>query len=324
VRFVVYGSGAIGGVVGARLFRAGTEVVLIARGAHLAAIRKNGLLLRTPEGAESVGVRAAADPSEIAFRGDDVVLLATKTQDAAEALDALRAAAGPATPVVCLQNGLESARLALRRFERVFASLLVLPTSHLEPGVVLAHSSPVPGIVDVGRFPDGKDALAEEIAASLRAAGFASDVRAEIQPWQWAKLLTNLLNAVHAACGPDSDLGDLPAALRAEGEACLRAAGIPFVDVASFAARARGVVRIAPIEGETRGGGSSWQSLARGTGSIEADFLNGEIALLGRLHGVATPLNAALQSLAARLARERRPPASLAPAELLTALGLPG
>jgi 2-dehydropantoate 2-reductase len=315
VRFVVYGSGAIGGVVGARLFRAGTEVVLIARGAHLAAIRKNGLLLRTPEGAESVGVRAAADPSEIAFRGDDVVLLATKTQDAAEALDALRAAAGPATPVVCLQNGLESARLALRRFERVFASLLVLPTSHLEPGVVLAHSSPVPGIVDVGRFPDGKDALAEEIAASLRAAGFASDVRAEIQPWQWA---------VHAACGPDSDLGDLPAALRAEGEACLRAAGIPFVDVASFAARARGVVRIAPIEGETRGGGSSWQSLARGTGSIEADFLNGEIALLGRLHGVATPLNAALQSLAARLARERRPPASLAPAELLTALGLPG
>jgi 2-dehydropantoate 2-reductase len=322
MRFIVYGAGAIGGVVGARLFRAGIPVVLIARGAHLAAIRRNGLLLRTPEGAESFGVPAAADPSEIAFRGGDVVLLATKTQDAAAALDALRAAAGPGVPVVCLQNGLESARLALRRFERVLGSLLVLPTSHLEPGVVMAHSSPVPGIVDVGRFPEGSDDLAERVAGALRGAGFASEVRAEIQPWQWAKLLTNLLNALHAACGPDADLGELPAALRAEGEACLRAAGIPFVDTAAFGARARGVVRLAPIEGQPRGGGSSWQSLARGTGSIEADFLNGEIALLGRQHGVATPLNAALQSLAARLARERQAPASLAPAELRGALGL--
>lgn len=322
MRYVVYGAGAIGGVVGARLLRAGIPVVLVARGAHLAAIRRSGLVLRSPEGSETCAAPAVADPSELAFRDDDVVLLATKTQDAAAALDALRAAAGAAVPVVCLQNGLESARLALRRFERVLGSLLVLPTSHLEPGVVLVHSAPVPGIVDLGRFPSGADALAEGVAGDLRRAGFASEVRAEIQPWQWAKLLTNLLNALHAACGPDADFGELPAALRAEGEACLRAAGIPFVDAAAFRARARGVVRLAPIEGQARGGGSSWQSLARGSGSIEADFLNGEIALLGRTHGVSTPLNAALQSLAARLARERRPPASLSPAELRAALGL--
>ena len=49
---------------------------------------------------------------------------------------------------------------------------------------------------------------------------------------------------------------------------------------------------------QSRPGASSWQSLARGTGSIEADYLNGEIVLLGRLHGVATPVNAALQRLA--------------------------
>jgi 2-dehydropantoate 2-reductase len=323
VRYVVYGAGAIGGVVGARLFRAKLPVVLIARGAHLGAIRRGGLVLRSPEGSESLAVPAAGAPSEIAFHGDDVVLLATKTQDAASALDALREAAGAAVPVVCLQNGLESARLALRRFERVLGALLVLPTSHLEPGVVLAHSAPVPGVVDLGRFPSGADALAEEVASDLRRAGFASEVRAEIQPWQWAKLLTNLLNALHAACGSGADFGELPAALRAEGEACLRAAGIPFVGAAEFGARSRGVVRLVPIEGEARGGGSSWQSLARGTGSIEADYLNGEIALLGRLHGVATPRNAALQALAARLARERRPPASLSVIELRAALALP-
>ena len=66
-----------------------------------------------------------------------------------------------------------------------------------------------------------------------------------------------------------------------------------------------------PIGGERRGGGSSWQSLARGTGAIEADYLNGEIVLLGRRHGVPTPVNAALQRVANRMARERIPPASL-------------
>jgi 2-dehydropantoate 2-reductase len=60
-----------------------------------------------------------------------------------------------------------------------------------------------------------------------------------------------------------------------------------------------------------RGGGSSWQSLARGAGRIETDFLNGEVVLLGRLYGVATPVNARLQSLARELAREGAAPASV-------------
>ena len=65
-------------------------------------------------------------------------------------------------------------------------------------------------------------------------------------------------------------------------------------------------VTIRPV-GEDGGhkGSSSWQSLARGTGSIEADYLNGEITLLGRLHGVPTPVNAMLQDVANDMARER-------------------
>ncbi len=71
-----------------------------------------------------------------------------------------------------------------------------------------------------------------------------------------------------------------------------------------------------PIAGERRGGGSSWQSLARGTGSIEADLLNGEIVLLGRLHGIDTPVNALIQRVANDLARSRTPPGSLTEDEL--------
>jgi len=74
-----------------------------------------------------------------------------------------------------------------------------------------------------------------------------------------------------------------------------------------------------PLDGTPRGGGSSWQSLSRGTGTIEADYLNGEIGLLGRLHGVPTPLNDLLQQLANTFARERRAPGSM-PVEQLARL----
>jgi 2-dehydropantoate 2-reductase len=71
------------------------------------------------------------------------------------------------------------------------------------------------------------------------------------------------------------------------------------------------------IEGGSRDGGSSWQSLARGLPTIETDYLNGEIVLLGRLHGVPTPCNEALQRVANRMVLERRNPGSLPVDDLL-------
>ena len=74
-RYVVFGAGAIGGVIAGFLHRAECEVVGIARGAHLAAIRQHGLSLRTPDGAFTVHLPVAATPREIRWRDDDVVLL---------------------------------------------------------------------------------------------------------------------------------------------------------------------------------------------------------------------------------------------------------
>jgi 2-dehydropantoate 2-reductase len=324
MQWVVYGAGAIGGVVAARLARSRADVAVIARGPHLATIRECGLLLRSPDGEERIPLRAAGSPDELEWSRVRAVLLATKTQDADPALRALRHAAGSGVPVACLQNGVEGTRMALRRFERVLGALLMLPTAHLEPGVVEAYSSPCPGIVDVGRFPSGDDPLATELATALREAGFSSEPRADIQRWQYAKLLTNLLNAVQAACPPGAALGDVVRALREEAAACLRAAGIAWTPDEEFAARNRPFVTPKEIAGSPRSGGSSWQSLARASGSIEADFLNGEIALLGREHGIPTPLNARLQDLAEQMARERRPPGSLSADELRAALGAVG
>ena len=78
-------------------------------------------------------------------------------------------------------------------------------------------------------------------------------------------------------------------------------------------------MHVQPVNGEYRGGGSSWQSLARGTGSIETDYLNGEIVLLGRMHGVPTPANTLMQRVANEQARLGAPPKSVPVETLLTA-----
>ena len=85
--------------------------------------------------------------------------------------------------------------------------------------------------------------------------------------------------------------------------------------------RADNLQMAATSSGEWQGG-SSWQSLARGAGSIEAEFLNGEIAMLGRLHGVPTPVNALLERLALRAAAEGRSPGSWTIEELSREAGV--
>jgi 2-dehydropantoate 2-reductase len=129
--------------------------------------------------------------------------------------------------------------------------------------------------------------------------------------WKHQKLLSNLGNAIEAAAGPEARGGDLHERARAEALACYAAAGVVLPTREEEAERRAALSSVRPVAGEQRRGGSSWQSLARGAGSIEADWLNGEIALLGRLHGVPTPVNSGLQRVANRLAREQREPGSL-------------
>ena len=319
MRFVVYGAGAIGGVIGARLHRHGHEVVLIARGEHLDAIRAGGLRVESPHATEVVAVPAVAHPAEIAWRAGDGVLLATKTQHTGAALAALAPHAPPACTIACAQNGVENERLALRRFARVYGIAVMCPAAHLAPGVVQAYADPVPGILDVGRWPEGVDETARSIAAAFERSGFASQPRTDIARWKYRKLLTNLGNAAQALCA--SGGAELVKRAQAEGEACLRAAGIEFASAAEDRARRGDLVRPQPIGGRHRSGGSSWQSLARASGSIETDYLNGEIVLLGRLHGIPTPVNALLQRLANEAAHARHGPGGFGEDALLRLLG---
>jgi 2-dehydropantoate 2-reductase len=184
------------------------------------------------------------------------------------------------------------------------------------PGVVEAWSSPVHGILDVGCYPGGVDDVASTLSAAFEVAGFSSRPEPEVMRFKWSKLLMNLGNVLEAAAGPIGRDSEVYARARAEGRAVMDAAGIDAASDEDDAARRGDLVRIRPIDGERRGGGSTWQSLARGATSLEADLLNGEIVLLGRLHGVATPVNALLQQVARELAQAGAPPGSVSTAEL--------
>ncbi len=231
-----------------------------------------------------------------------------KSQDTIGALDTLGDVAPAHVRVVCAQNGVANELFALRRFSNVYGICVMLPSGHLRPGEVHAYSTPTLGILDIGRFPQGTDATTGAIARALSSAGFVSEARPDIMRWKYAKLVMNLANAVEATCGAAGDGAEVAALAREEGLEVLRAAGIDVASDAEFAARRGDLIRPRPVAGGERAGSSSWQSLERRTGSVEVDYLNGEIVALGRLHGVATPVNALLQDVMHRMAREHRRP----------------
>ena len=354
MRYVIIGTGAVGGTLGGLLSAAGRDVVLVARGRQLEALRDGGLEVWTPQGTHRVQPPVAAGPEDLALRPGDVLVLAVKSQDTSAALQAWAdrpvEGGGTASEVLTLltaQNGVDNERAALRRFAHVLAMCVWLPSTYLEPGRVLAIGAPVSGVLPLGPVgpwsaargtgtgaagvgPDvapagaGTDVVAA-IAADLTAAGFRVPVVADVMAWKRAKLLSNLANAVEALCGTERTEAWRELAARAtdEGRAAFAAAGTPPVDRPEQDAALAGF-SMRPGPDGRRGGGSSWQSLQRGAGSIETDWLNGEIVLLGALHGLATPVNALLQRRSRQALAEGRGAGAVPAAELLAELAGPG
>jgi 2-dehydropantoate 2-reductase len=316
VRFVVYGAGAIGGAMGGRLAEAGHDVTLVARGPHLDVLQRDGLTLESPDRVVRLDLPAVGHPSELTFEGGDVVVFAMKTQHTVAAANELSKVAPADIAVVSAQNGVQNERMLLRRFRNVYGLCVMMPATHLQPGVVQAYSSPITGLLDIGRWMQPLDDTARAVADALGGATFASEPRDAIARWKYGKLLLNLGNSVEALCGHVEGIGPLMRRAREEAALVLQAAGIDFVDRDEDRERRGDLMQIGEIEGRSRGGGSSWQSLQRGTGNIEADYLNGEIVMLGRLHGMPTPVNEVLQRRANEAAASGAVPGTVDPAEL--------
>jgi 2-dehydropantoate 2-reductase len=321
MRFVVYGAGAVGGVIAARMHLGGMDVQVVARGPHLDAIRSNGLRLVTPSEETVVKIPAAGGLAELDVDPDTAVLVAVKSHHTAAVMRDVSASTHADVTLVSAQNGVANEATMLRGRSHVLGICVMMPSSHLEPGVVVQASSKLPGLLDVGRYPRGTDERCEQVAAGLRAGGFDSVVRPDIMAWKYCKLIMNLGNAAQAAFPQDADRDRLTELARAEGERVLAAASIATITREEDAARRSDLLDTSLTA--ARGGGSTWQSLKRGTGDVETDYLNGEISMLGQLHGIPTPANDLLRQVTWRLAAGRIEPGSLAAADLLAELSRP-
>ncbi|HZA30058.1 MAG TPA: 2-dehydropantoate 2-reductase N-terminal domain-containing protein [Propionibacteriaceae bacterium] len=331
-RYVIVGAGAIGGAIGGRLAHAGQQVVLVARGDHLEAMRSHGLRIRTPTEDVTVPVAAVSGPGDVQLRTDDVLVLATKTQQLmpvlrewadAHVYDAkgVIGTAGEQLPVFTATNGVAAEDLALRYFSRVFGICVWLPATRLEPGEVILRGVPVAGVLHLGRVPASTTARDSEllrgVAADWTGAGYDIRLPSDVMPWKYRKLISNLGNIFEALTGSTREVSSLREATEAEARAIFDAAGVRYTDDAEEAATRATGFKVQPVPGvEGRLGGSTWQSLARGTGDIETDYLNGEIALIAHRIGITAPINSKLARLGRQAALTGARPGDLSPEAL--------
>ena len=319
MRIAVIGAGAVGSVLGSLLWRAGEDVVLVGRAAHVAAIRAAGLSVEGVLG----GFNATPHAEERLSSRPDFALLAVKTQDVVAALSE-NAAMLKDVPIVVLQNGLRGEELAAQVLpERQLVSAIVaLQAQYLVPGrVVLMQSE---GLL-IGRLDGRNDAVVEQLRAVLGKA-VPTSVSANMRGARWTKLIMNLNNVLPALCDSsfkqvyqDRFLRSLAVGLMREGLAVAKRAGIRLEPIPGtplslvrliaslprWLAGAAGAHKAARLETRWPLKGSTWQSVTRAK-PTEVDYLNGEVVRLGRELGVPTPLNERVVALMARVSARRR------------------
>ncbi len=291
-RVAVVGAGAVGSYFGAKLAQAGIPVTLIAREAHAAAINRNGLILETREGPQSVRLDAASDIA--AARGADLVLLCVKTRDTVATAAALKPHLQPDAVIVSLQNGVDNPERVARE-----VGLAVVPAV-----VYVAVALPEPGRVKhAGRGdlviggPFAKPVL-ERIAATFAKANVPCRISDTIATAMWTKLAQNCAyNPISALTGATygviiKDAGML-AVMRAVVEECVAVATAKAIalDLAATLEAVFGLAAAMPQQIS-----STAQDIARGK-LTETDSLNGYVSTEGERLKIPTAVNATLHRL---------------------------
>jgi 2-dehydropantoate 2-reductase len=296
LKIAVMGAGAVGCYFGGLLARAGHDVVLIARPAHVEAIAQNGLRMQTTTFDEKVRIAASTDVA--AAQGAELVLFCVKSQATEEAGALLAPHLSPGALVMTLQNGVDNAdRLrAVLPHQRVAATVVYVATEMAGSGYVRHHGRGELLIEPVGSGTAGS--LSSEAAVRvLNLAGVMATLSENVRGALWTKLILNCAyNAVSA-------IAQLPYGRAVQGE------GIKDVmrDVVAeclAVAKAEGVEPAGDVHSVVDGLAASMpaqfsstaQDLARSKPS-EIDYLNGLIVRRGEAAGIATPANCVLWSL---------------------------
>jgi len=330
VRFVMLGSGAVGGTVGGHLHLTGEQVLFVDKNReHVEAIRTRGLIFHETAGVHTVAAPAVAGVADVEFGPDDVVMLCVKTFDAEATLGQLRAAAPRDIPLFCCQNGVRNEEIAARHFTDVNGLMLLHSCTFLTPGRVYLT---VPHLVVVGSYPSGIREAAVRVRDALAKTPLEVSLTDSLMSSKWNKLIVNLNNATFGVIGlsvhegqRDPDVRHWMADVMEEGLNVLQAAGIrydpapkqPFPeDVISNLRKEDFTPLPMPSSRDMLLRPSMWQDLYLRRGVVEAEQFNGEIVKLGKELNVATPLNGVLLEASLEMARSRELPGKYGVAEL--------
>ena len=289
MRIAIVGTGGVGGYFGARLKAAGESVAFLARGAHLAAMRRDGLKLTSALGDMHIHPVEATEDAR-AIGPVDVAVVAVKLYDTATAAEACRALVGPNTSVVSLQNGVTAADTlaAAVGTERVFGGIAYILATIAAPGAI-AHTGTMARIV-LGEFGGGTSARLTALVSALRRAGVEVEESPDIAAAIWTKFaflapLSGVTALTRTTVGP---IREDPGARGLFEKAVAETVAL---------ARAR-KVRLAPDAAERTMAfldslppdmGSSMLFDLRNGKRLELPWLSGAVAGLGREAGVATP-----------------------------------
>jgi 2-dehydropantoate 2-reductase len=313
--------GAVGGVVGGLLALTGIPVVLIGRHGNVNVINERGLRIVTPCGSSVVQLPAVTTPEQLDFGSHDVVFLCVKSQDTEKAMQDLQVVVKD-VPIFCFQNGVRNEEIVSKYYPRVYGVMVRAGSVFKQAGEVISISDP-PGRLVIGRYLTGKDKLAESIASKLRNARYEVVVTSEIMPYKWGKLIINLTNALGAITNVGGDeYNRIARAIQNEGKAVLSCAGVRWISIQEPPLpEPTGTGRLGydPLGMPTD---STWQSLTRQQGTVETEYLNGEIVRIARKLGKQAPINETLLNITNEMAANHEPPGKYTPAMLIKLLKL--
>ena len=321
-RIVIYGAGAVGGVLGGLLSLSSAQVVLIGRPGNVNEIRAHGLNVVTSSGIRNVKLPAVTSPKQIDFGSDNVVFLCVKGQDTDDAMAELKSVVND-VPIFCFQNGVRNEEIVSKYYPHVYGVMVKAIVFYTRDGEVITREDALGQLV-IGRYPEGSDELIESVAVKLRHAGYQVVVTPEIMSYKYGKLIGNLTNAVGAITNvAGEEVEPINRAVQNEGRKILTMAGIKWVFTNEPSPRwPKGAVN-QPYNGLSGIPlGSTWQSLTRRQGSVETEFLNGEIVRIAAKLGERAPINETLLHITLEMAANNELPGKYSPTELIKLLRL--
>ncbi len=187
MRIAIFGTGGAGGYFGAHLARAGEDVIFIARGEHLKAIREQGLRVETTNGEIIARSEATDAPAQVG--AVDLVLLGVKTWQVTDAARAMRPMIGPQTFVVPLQNGVEAAAelAAVLGAKHVLGGLCGTISRVISPGYILSIGET--NFIKFGELDNRPSERAQHLQQTFERAGVKAEVPSDIEAATWEKFI---------------------------------------------------------------------------------------------------------------------------------------